>query len=78
MQATKTLTAHACTVHNRVFVASLNAWMSLNDPQASMVFQKATFREAACDHCMLTAQCLLQWQFSALECSSVSSTQTRG
>jgi hypothetical protein len=62
MQATETLTAHACTVHNRVFVTSLNTWLSLNYPQVSMVFEKATLLEAACDYCTLTAQCLFQKQ----------------
>ena len=55
MQATETLTAHACTVHNRVLVTSLNVWISLNYPQVAMVFEEATFIEAACDYCMLTA-----------------------
>ena len=61
MQVAETFTAHACTVHNRVFVTSLNTWLSLKHPQVSMVFEDATFLEAACDYCLLLNQATQHW-----------------
>jgi hypothetical protein len=71
MQVAETFTAHVCTVHNRVFVASLNTWLSLSHPQVSIVFEDATFLEAACDYCLLTARSLFEQQFPWLYQSSV-------
>ena len=71
MQVAETFTAHACTVHNRIFVASLNTWLSLNHPQVSMVFEDATFLEAACDYCLLIARSLFEQQFPQLYQASV-------
>jgi hypothetical protein len=68
---TATLTVHACTVHHRVFVTSLNAWLSLNHPQVLAVFEDATLLEATCDYCLLTARSLFERQFPGLY-SSVS------
>jgi hypothetical protein len=63
------LTAHACTVHNRVFVTPLNSWLSLNYPPVSTAFEDAAFREAACDYCLLTARSLFELQFPHLYAS---------
>ena len=71
MQVAETFTAHACTVHNRVFVTSLNTWLSLNHPQVSMVFEDATFLEAACDYCLLIARSLFEQQFPRLYRASI-------
>ena len=66
------LTAHVCTVHNRVFVTPLNAWLSLNSSQVSTAFEDAAFLEAACDYCLLTARSLFELQFPHLYASASS------
>jgi hypothetical protein len=66
MPPIESFTVRACTVHNRVFVPSLNAWLSLSAPPGSAAFADAIVREAACDYCMLTVQCLFQAQFPGL------------
>jgi len=72
MQSTAPLTVHVCTVHDRVFVTSLNTWLSLNHPQVSTAFEDATFLEAACDYCILTARSLFARQFPWLYSSASS------
>jgi hypothetical protein len=74
MQVTETFTAHACTMHNRVFVTSLNSWLSLNHPQVSTVFEGTIFLEAACDYCLLTARSLFERQFPKLYSSVLPNT----
>ena len=66
MQSAAILTVHYCTVHYRVFVPSLNSWLSLSYPQVSAIFDEAPRMESACDYCMLTASNLLQQQFPLL------------
>jgi hypothetical protein len=64
-----TLTAHACTMHKRVFVTDLNAWLPLTHPQVEPVFEDATLLEAACDFCLLITHALFQRQFPDLYAS---------
>ena len=66
MQVTEMLTAHACTVHPRMFVTSLNTWLYLNYPQVPIVFEDATFLETVYDYCLLIAHSLFEQQFPRL------------
>ncbi len=61
-----TLTAHACTIHARVHVPELSAWLPLTDPQVASAYEEAMLFAAACDFCLMLVQSLFQQQFPRL------------
>jgi hypothetical protein len=66
MPSTQTLTAHACSIHNRVYVTTLQTWLPLTHSQVEPGFAAAPWLEAACDLCLLISHTLFRRQFPEL------------
>jgi hypothetical protein len=55
-----------CQVHQRVFLAALDAWFACPEPQVSRTFSGLPRHEAACPECLEVARHTLRRHFPQL------------